>query len=324
MKMPSWKKCVFGCREVSTIFALPREPTVRQKWLDFVFHNQPKRVKNIFICERHFTANCFTNKTVFDSGLISRLALYRGAVPTEVVGADAGHRAVTKHRCVAQRHVACQTGSSCAEPLRPESRTTGTQTIISCPDAGAGSLRSTPQTPAEEMHTLPNHSCLMFLRGRLSGRDPDDPSMLFRALCRSIADEIQTSGGSRRPSGSCADANWVSYERVPSTAAGGTLRLTRSDNLGLSLLKLLFSKLIIHGEAPEEFLYLQQAPLERRTSRRRRPSESPPAVTVELEGEHRERAPLQVKQEPEEESPAVKQEPVEEQILVKREPVEEH
>uniref|UniRef100_A0A8C6V786 THAP-type domain-containing protein n=1 Tax=Neogobius melanostomus TaxID=47308 RepID=A0A8C6V786_9GOBI len=80
--MPSWKKCIFGCQDNCTLCSLPKNETLRQKWLDFIFGNVPPPKKICFVCARHFTEDSFLNKHLFDSGLLKRLLLKHDAIPS--------------------------------------------------------------------------------------------------------------------------------------------------------------------------------------------------------------------------------------------------
>lgn len=82
--MPHWRKCVLGCEGDYPLFTLPKDATIRQKWLDFIFGDFPPPKKNWYICARHFTDDSFLNKGLFDKGLIGRLSLLDHAIPTRL------------------------------------------------------------------------------------------------------------------------------------------------------------------------------------------------------------------------------------------------
>ncbi|TRY82948.1 hypothetical protein DNTS_009621 [Danionella cerebrum] len=76
------RRCMFGCQGESPLFTLPKDKTLRQKWLDFIFGANPPPKKVCYVCTRHFTDDCFLNKSLFDTGLISRLSLKDRAIPS--------------------------------------------------------------------------------------------------------------------------------------------------------------------------------------------------------------------------------------------------
>ncbi|XP_056304129.1 piggyBac transposable element-derived protein 4-like [Danio aesculapii] len=80
--MPS-KRCYFhgGC--AFSLFSLPRGREQREKWLQFIFNSVPESYKkDITLCARHFTKNCFQNYSQFTAGFGLKLVLKEGAVPT--------------------------------------------------------------------------------------------------------------------------------------------------------------------------------------------------------------------------------------------------
>ncbi|KAK7918641.1 hypothetical protein WMY93_009925 [Mugilogobius chulae] len=79
--------CFRLCKR-GTLYTLPKEEKLREKWLTLIFGNPQNEVrKNLFVCERHFSADSFQNFGLFKSGFTSKLILQPGAVPT-IRGAD--------------------------------------------------------------------------------------------------------------------------------------------------------------------------------------------------------------------------------------------
>lgn len=77
------KKCVFGCEDKVTLFNFPKEPSLLARWTQLVFPGQQRRsCANVFVCSRHFTDDCFTNKAQYEAGFAARLNLKAGALPT--------------------------------------------------------------------------------------------------------------------------------------------------------------------------------------------------------------------------------------------------
>ncbi len=71
----SLKKCVFGCEGKITLFSFPKNPALREQWMQFVFPRQQRSFSSVFVDER------FINKAQFDAGFAHRLILKDGAVP---------------------------------------------------------------------------------------------------------------------------------------------------------------------------------------------------------------------------------------------------
>ena len=76
---------VFGCSNVPSenvsIFSCPEN--MRVSWSRFVKRTRAKwNSKQIYICSKHFTQDCFENWMAFESGFHSKLILKRKAVPT--------------------------------------------------------------------------------------------------------------------------------------------------------------------------------------------------------------------------------------------------
>ncbi len=76
----SLKKCVFGCEGKITLFSSPKNPALREQWMQFVFSGQQRSFSSVFVDE------CFINKAQFHAGFAHRLIPKDGAVP-----ADPGH-----------------------------------------------------------------------------------------------------------------------------------------------------------------------------------------------------------------------------------------
>ncbi len=71
----SLKKCVFGCKEKITLFSFPKNPALREQWMQFIFLGQQRSFTRVFVDER------FINKAQFDAEFAHRLILKDGAVP---------------------------------------------------------------------------------------------------------------------------------------------------------------------------------------------------------------------------------------------------
>ncbi len=71
----SLKKCVFGCEGKITLFSFPKNPALREQWMQFVFSGQQRSFSSVFVDER------FINKAQLDAGFAHRLILKDRAVP---------------------------------------------------------------------------------------------------------------------------------------------------------------------------------------------------------------------------------------------------
>ncbi|XP_051534233.1 Krueppel-like factor 8 isoform X2 [Myxocyprinus asiaticus] len=79
------KHCAIpGCRISSaTLHALPKDPSIRNEWLKFLYKEVPARFSsNLLVCSAHFIPGCFVNRSQFNAGFAKRLVLKDGVVPT--------------------------------------------------------------------------------------------------------------------------------------------------------------------------------------------------------------------------------------------------
>ncbi|XP_014839050.1 PREDICTED: uncharacterized protein LOC106915745 [Poecilia mexicana] len=116
--MPHWRKCVLGCEGDYPLFTLPKDDSIRQKWLDFIFGDFPPPKKNWYICARHFTDDSFLNKGLFDKGLIGRLSLLDHAIPTRLKPFEWGQGTP----------VSRSVGTSCVVEMKSQGTSTTPQT----------------------------------------------------------------------------------------------------------------------------------------------------------------------------------------------------
>nr|XP_057926407.1 uncharacterized protein LOC131127981 [Doryrhamphus excisus] len=103
------RKCFFRCEGKLAMFSLPTEETIRKKWFKMIIPEQQEE-KNMFVCQRHFTRDCFLNMGQFEAGLSVKLLLKPDAFPT-ILGRredqpGASQRAPPRPK---HRHVGCQT-----------------------------------------------------------------------------------------------------------------------------------------------------------------------------------------------------------------------
>ncbi|XP_058614077.1 Krueppel-like factor 8 isoform X1 [Onychostoma macrolepis] len=81
----SIKRCVIpGCRiEPVSLHSLPKDPSIRNEWLKFLFTDVPDRYSpTLTICSAHFSTDSFVNLSQFNAGYASKLLLKEGRVPT--------------------------------------------------------------------------------------------------------------------------------------------------------------------------------------------------------------------------------------------------
>lgn len=76
------RKCFYGCEGKVRLFSFPKEASTRQKWEELLFSGQKQRRTYVFVCQRHFTRDCFLNVGAYDAGLSVRLLLKDEALPT--------------------------------------------------------------------------------------------------------------------------------------------------------------------------------------------------------------------------------------------------
>lgn len=62
------KKCVFGCKGKIILFILPKNPALREQWMQCVFPGQKLSFENVFVEE------CFINNAQFGAGSAHRLS----------------------------------------------------------------------------------------------------------------------------------------------------------------------------------------------------------------------------------------------------------
>ena len=80
--MDHGRKCrVLGCTGKANTHSLPKEPSIRQAWLLFVYEKIPAKFDpQLFICSEHFTQDSFDNLGQFQAGFAKKLNLKRCAV----------------------------------------------------------------------------------------------------------------------------------------------------------------------------------------------------------------------------------------------------
>ena len=70
----------------ATLFSLPRDEHVKDKWLKFIFATIPQQYIPIVLCSHHFNDESFTNINEFNCGFASWLFLKEGSVVPTVYG----------------------------------------------------------------------------------------------------------------------------------------------------------------------------------------------------------------------------------------------
>lgn len=91
---------VLGCKPVpgASIHNLPRDPVLKQKWIDFIYRHRLSRPSNtvgIRICGAHFTNDCFVNFFQRSMGFATKLILKPDAVPCIYPGNSTGLKHVS-------------------------------------------------------------------------------------------------------------------------------------------------------------------------------------------------------------------------------------
>ncbi|XP_050964151.1 uncharacterized protein LOC127164327 [Labeo rohita] len=115
------RRCaVPGCGKTTSLNTLPKDPDVKEKWIQFIFSKRPSHFSvNAHVCSVHFTDDCFENKLQYDAGFARTLLLKNQAVPTIL---DPTTPLTTSPSCSGPvfKDVGCQTD-------RPTQTSVGTQ-----------------------------------------------------------------------------------------------------------------------------------------------------------------------------------------------------
>lgn len=81
-------KCnVAGCvDDQKSLFALPSKEPLKSQWLSFIYAGNVPNVnvlpKNIHVCPKHFTEDCFHNLEQYRAGFANVLKVKSGSVPS--------------------------------------------------------------------------------------------------------------------------------------------------------------------------------------------------------------------------------------------------
>ncbi|XP_056587765.1 piggyBac transposable element-derived protein 4-like [Triplophysa dalaica] len=80
----SYRRCaVYGCVRTTSLHMLPKDPDVREKWIQFIVKKSSTQINaHLRVCSSHFTSGCFENKSQYDAGFAQKLLLKDRAVPT--------------------------------------------------------------------------------------------------------------------------------------------------------------------------------------------------------------------------------------------------
>ena len=121
-KSMSPKKWVFGCQGKTTLHRFPKNPALRDQWMEFVFPEHQRSCASVFVCSLHFDDDRFINKAQFDAGFADRLMFKDGAVPTiKVHGHALEPQAVSKTASNVCVLLARRVSTALASPTRPAS-----------------------------------------------------------------------------------------------------------------------------------------------------------------------------------------------------------
>ncbi|KAM9851752.1 uncharacterized protein ACBR49_004904 isoform 1-T1 [Aulostomus maculatus] len=203
------ERCIIpGCRASNmSLHSLPKEPSVANKWMDFIFGDLPRSVpsKSFRVCTAHFTPECIENLRLYEAGVVSKLILKKGSIPTmrdpspnihtvsqtlegthvrrsETIGTHVGGVTQGSSGSLSQlssvRDVACQTdheekksvGTQLSKrTLQNHIRSTATQVQVSSRDCGVCTL------------TFPLDSPLLFLQPTITERPSKRPRLSLPA-----------------------------------------------------------------------------------------------------------------------------------------------
>ncbi|XP_030249420.1 uncharacterized protein LOC115567202 isoform X3 [Sparus aurata] len=170
------EKCIIpGCSATNkSLHSLPKERNLADKWMDFIFgdQNQPIQSQSFRVCTGHFTPECIQNQGLYDAGVVSKLLLKKGSIPTisdpsqniKTVTAGSSSKILP-----AVRHVACQTdlplSAGTQVYMKTYLRSKGTQARVASRDCGMCTL------------TFPLDSPLLFLQPTIIKRPSKRPRL---------------------------------------------------------------------------------------------------------------------------------------------------
>ncbi|CAJ1072223.1 putative LOC107396817-like protein [Xyrichtys novacula] len=99
--------CAVCSNRTRTLHMLPRDPELKEKWLEIIFGYIPKRYSSkLTVCAQHFEETDFTNFVQFHSGFATKLLLKPEAVPSRL---STSALSTTSGTTVRFQHVSCQT-----------------------------------------------------------------------------------------------------------------------------------------------------------------------------------------------------------------------
>ncbi|KAF4111016.1 hypothetical protein G5714_008047 [Onychostoma macrolepis] len=75
-------RCILGCAPPQVFFSIPKQPSLRARWLEFLHFEEGGITANSRLCARHFTEECFKNLRRYEMGLVQVLHLTETAVPS--------------------------------------------------------------------------------------------------------------------------------------------------------------------------------------------------------------------------------------------------
>ncbi|XP_028435956.1 uncharacterized protein LOC114556974 isoform X1 [Perca flavescens] len=78
------RRCFYNCESKYHLYGLPKEDSVKNQWLKFMFTTVPQTYKGpyLYLCYLHFEAHCFLNWAQVKAGFSQKLMLIEGSVPT--------------------------------------------------------------------------------------------------------------------------------------------------------------------------------------------------------------------------------------------------
>ncbi|XP_054650468.1 uncharacterized protein LOC129191284 [Dunckerocampus dactyliophorus] len=130
------RKCFFGCEGKLILFSLPKEASIRQKWLKLLIPEQQEI--HMLICQRHFTRDRFVNMGQYEAGLSAKLLLKSDAFPTLLGRVEESKELASTSQQILprpkHRHVGCQTEpvstATCETQFNPHMVSVGTKMLL--------------------------------------------------------------------------------------------------------------------------------------------------------------------------------------------------
>ncbi|XP_042613795.1 uncharacterized protein LOC122145271 [Cyprinus carpio] len=129
-------RCILGCAPPQVLFSIPKHPSLRARWLQFLHFEEGGITANSRLCARHFTEECFKNLRRYEMGLVRILYLTETAVPSVyTVGTSTNVKPLTRDvgiQCPAKTVTSIGAQAAFSTP-KPKRRSKAVQVKPLCP-----------------------------------------------------------------------------------------------------------------------------------------------------------------------------------------------